>query len=99
MAGVPAAGVRPYPGPEPFTAANPLELAKLCSEAETSQAVCDMREEAAAWEAEQRAAAREASGRTMAAILAPGSFMNPAGTRPPTASPNPAGHGRIWHLT
>jgi hypothetical protein len=89
----------PIWGPEPLEAADPIELAKLCSEAETSQAVCDMREEQAAWEAGQREAGRERRERSWAAVMAPGSFMNPAGTRPPTVSPGPSGLGRIWHLS
>lgn len=87
----------PIWGPEPLEAGNPIELARLCSEAETSQAVCDMREEQAAWEAEQREAGRARRERSWAAVFAPGSFMNPTGTRPPTCSPGPAGT-RIWHL-
>ena len=60
----------PIWGPGPFVAADPIVLAKLCSEAETSQAVSDMAEETAAWQAAEREAAREAHERSWAAVLA-----------------------------
>jgi len=89
----------PIWGERPFEAANPIALAAEVAEVQTCQEISDMQEETRGWEAGEREAGREANERSWAAVLAPGSFMNPTGTRPPTVSPDPSGHGRIWHLT
>ena len=81
------------------TAADPIALARSCGEVQAYEDIATAAEDERLWRAERDAAAREARERSWAAVMAPGSFMNPTGTRPPTCSPDPSGLGRIWHLS